>query len=59
MSLWLSVANSAANTLRAHAMVEAERQFGKAMIQATNAWLSLWSGAAEPFPVPRRTRGRR
>ena len=45
MSLWLSGANKAMNTLRGHVMAQAKRQTAKATTKATKDILAVWAGS--------------
>jgi len=56
MSMWLSAANTAANTARGHVAASAKRQSNAAITQATNEVVSFWSSAlgASPKPRPKR-----
>ena len=48
MSLWLSGFNTAANTARAHAMIQMQRYYAALAAEGTRQWLRYWSGAAVP-----------
>ena len=56
MSMWLSAANSAANTARGHATAAVKRQSQAAVTQATNDVVSFWNHAlAAPVkPIAKR-----
>ena len=58
MSMWLSAFNTAANTMRGHAVSQSKRQAATAATQATKAWMDAWFGMASK-PKPRRRRKRR
>ena len=58
MSMWLSGANSVANSARGHIAAEARRQSSTAITQATQDVFSFWAdamtGAAKTRPKRRR-----
>jgi len=56
MSLWLSGANTVANSMRGHAAAQVKRQATAATAKARRSILSLWTGALEPFPSVKRKR---
>lgn len=56
MSLWLSAANTAANSARGHVAASARRQSHAAITQATNEVVSFWSSALGAAPRPRSKR---
>ena len=58
MSLWLSGANSVANSARGRIAAEAKRQSATAMTRATNDVLAAWTEALTG-PVPRKRKKRR
>ena len=58
MSMWLSGANSVANSARGRVAAEAKRQSTTAMSKATNDMFSLWTGAIASAPAPKRKRKR-
>jgi len=45
MSMWLSGANSVANSARGRVAAEAKRQSTTAMTKSTNDMFSIWTGA--------------
>ena len=53
MSMWLSGANSVANSARGRIAAEAKRQSTTAMTQATNDMFGIWVKAMTP-PTPHR-----
>ncbi len=55
MSMWLSGANTVANTARAHATASVKRQSRAAAHQATQDVLSFWTGAlANPLAAKKK-----
>jgi hypothetical protein len=56
MSLWLSAANTAANTARGHAASAVKRQSHAAITQATSDVMSFWTSAWGVAPQPRTKR---
>ena len=56
MSMWLSAANSAANTARGHATASVKRQSQAAITQATNDVMSFWTSALGASPRPKTKR---
>ena len=57
MSMWLSGANSVANSARGRIAAEAKRQSTTAITKATNDMFSAWAGALAA-PKPKRKRSR-
>ena len=53
MSMWLSAFNTAADTVRGHAVAQTQRQVAAATTLATKALLDAWLGVP-PKPRPRR-----
>lgn len=53
MSVWLSAANSAANTARGHATAAFKRQSQATVTQATNEVMSFWTHALTGTPKAR------
>ena len=58
MSMWLSGANSVANSARGIIAAEAKRQSTTAMSKATNDMFSLWTGAVTSTAPSRRKKKR-
>jgi len=58
MSLWLSSANSVANTARGRVTAAAKRQSATAMTRATNDALDVWTDAMTGGARPKRKRKR-
>ena len=58
MSMWLSGANSVANSARGRVAAEAKRQSTTAMSKAANDMFSLWTGAMTSATAPKRKRKR-
>lgn len=60
MSLWLSGANSIANSARGKIAAEAKRQTAAAGTKATNDFIKLWSGkpTAPSAAAPKRKKRR-
>jgi hypothetical protein len=48
LSMWLSGANSVANTARAKVAAQARRQSSAAISKTTSDLFALWTGAAPP-----------
>ncbi len=59
MSLWLSNANTLANTARAHATVQAKRQTATLMTQGAKQVSDFWMAALTAKPVAKKRRKRR
>ena len=57
MNMWLSGANSVANSVRGKIAAEAKRQSTTAITKATNDMFSLWTGAMTST-APKRRRKR-
>jgi hypothetical protein len=58
MSMWLSGANSVANTARARLAVEAKRQTSAAVTKATNDMFAAWTGSRSPTTSKRKKKNR-
>jgi hypothetical protein len=58
MSMWLSGANSVANTVRSHATAELRRQSTLATDKAVNDWLTIWMPPTSKAPATKRRRKR-
>ena len=58
MSMWLSGANSVANSARGRIASEAKRQSTTAITKATNDMFSLWTGAMTSATAPKRKKKR-
>ena len=58
MSMWLSGANSVANSARGKIAAEAKRQSTTAITKATNDMFSLWTGAVTSGTAPKRKKKR-
>jgi hypothetical protein len=58
MSMWLSAFNTAANTVRSHAISQTKRQAAAATTQATKSFLDAWLGVP-PKPKPRKRKKNR
>jgi hypothetical protein len=58
MSMWLSSANSVANSARGRIAAEAKRQSTAAMTKATNDMFIVWTGAMKSAASPKRKRKR-
>jgi hypothetical protein len=58
MSMWLSAFNTAANTVRGHAISQTKRQAAAATTQATKSFLDAWLGVP-PKPKPRKRKKNR
>lgn len=56
MSMWLSAANSAANTARGHVAASAKRQSQAVVAQATQDVMSFWTDALTAPPKARAKR---
>jgi hypothetical protein len=54
MSMWLSGANSVANTARAQITAHAKRQSTAALNKATSDMINLWTGSVPPKRKRRR-----
>ena len=55
MSMWLSGANTVANTARAHATVEAKRQTTALMKESVKQGTDFWMSAFMPKPAAKAT----
>lgn len=58
MSMWLSGANSVANSARGRAGAEAKRQSAAAATRATREMFSIWTDAMTASMQPKRNRRR-
>ena len=58
MSMWLSGANSVANSARGRIAAEAKRQSTTAITKATHDMFSLWTGAVTSATTPKRKKKR-
>ena len=58
MSMWLSGANSVANSARGRIAAEAKRQSKTAVAKATNDVFSFWTGAMTSAVAPKRRKKR-
>jgi len=58
MSMWLSGANSVANSARGRIANEAKRQSTTAITKATSDMFSLWTGAMTSATAPNRKKKR-
>ena len=58
LSMWLSGANSVANSARGKIAAEAKRQSTTAITKATNDMFSLWTGAMTSATTAKRKRRR-
>lgn len=58
MSMWLSGANSVANSARGRITAEAKRQSATAIAKATHDVFDVWAGALTPAATPKRKKGR-
>ena len=58
MSMWLSGANSVANSARGKIAAEAKRQSTTAITKATNDMFNLWTGAVTSGTAPKRKKKR-
>jgi len=58
MSMWLSGANSVANSARGRIAAEAKRQSKTAVAKATNDVFSFWTGAMTSTVAPKRRKKR-
>lgn len=58
MSMWLSGANSVANSARGRIAAEAKRQSTTAVNQAASDMLSIWTDAMTKPTAPKRRRKR-
>ena len=58
MSMWLSGFNSAAGSMRGHAVSQAKRQTASAMTTATKDILGAWMAGLAPPPARRRRKRR-
>ncbi|MEO5697604.1 MAG: hypothetical protein ABIQ60_10785 [Burkholderiaceae bacterium] len=56
MSMWLSGANSVANSARGRVTAEAKRQSTAAVNQATSDMVTLWTDAMTGSSAPKRRR---
>ena len=59
MSMWLSGLNSAAGSMRGHAVSQAKRQTASAMTTATKNVFEAWTAGLAPPPAKSRRRKRR
>lgn len=59
MSMWLSGANSVANTARGHATAQTKRQATTLMNQGSKQVLDFWTAALSPAPAAKKPRRRR
>jgi len=59
MSLWLSGANTVANTARGHATAQARREAATLMAQGTRQITDFWMSALVPKPAAKKRRKRR
>jgi len=58
MSMWLSGANSVANSARGRIAAQAKRQTTTAVNKAASDMFTLWTGAMTGTPAPKRKRKR-
>ncbi len=58
MSMWLSSANTLANTARAHATVQAKRHTTTLMTQGAKQVTDFWMSTLTPKPVAKKRRKR-
>jgi len=58
MSMWLSGANSVANSTRGNIAAEARRQSATAITKATNDVFGFWTGAMTSAASPKRKKKR-
>jgi len=58
MSMWLSGANSVANSVRSRATAEFKRQSTLAATKAVDDWLSIWTAPMARAPATKRRRKR-
>jgi len=58
MSMWLSGANSVANTARVRIAAEAKRQTTAAVTKATSDMFSAWPGSSRPATSKKRKKSR-
>ena len=58
MSMWLSGANSVANTARARIAAEAKRQTTAAVTKATSDMFATWPGSSGPATSKKRKKNR-
>lgn len=58
MSMWLSGANTVANSARAHMTAEAKRQTASLMTQSTKQVNDFWTSALAPKPAAKKPRKR-
>lgn len=58
MSMWLSGANSLANSARGRITAEAKRQSATAVTQATKDMFGIWAEAMTASAAPRRRKKR-
>ena len=58
MSMWLSAFNTAANTVRGHAISQTKRQAAVATTQATKTFVDAWLGVP-PKRKPRKRKKNR
>ena len=59
MSMWLSGANTVANTARAHAAAAVKRQSQAVVHQATQDVFDFWTGALASPPAAKKKRARK
>ena len=59
MSIWLSGANTIANSARGHATAAAKRQSATLMTQSTKQVTDFWMSAFTPKPASKKSRKRR
>lgn len=59
MSMWLSGANSLANTARVRLAAEAKRQSKAAVTKATNDMFAAWPGSSRPATPKKRKKKNR
>ena len=58
MSMWLSGANSVANSARGRVAAEVKRQSTTAANKAVSDWLGIWTTALTAAPATKRRRKR-
>ena len=58
LSMWLSGANSVANTARGRIAAEAKRQTSSAVTKATNDMFAAWTGSSRPATSKRKKKNR-
>lgn len=59
MSMWLSGANTVANSARGHAAAAVKRQSATLMTQSTKQVTDFWMSALTAKPAPKKGRKRR